>query len=253
MAADIARIVALGASNLTFGFKTVVSTARAAWGPEIQVLAALGHGRSYGAPSRIAFRTLPGVLESGLWRALESVPQVPTRAIVADIGNDIMYGVPAERILAWVAEVLGRLQRMTQDIILTDLPLAGIRRLSPARFLVFRSLLFPCCRLSSGQVLDAAERVNAGLVELSSAYGVKLFHLHPAWYGLDPIHIRPSKWRSAWQKILDVRSAGSASISLLENLKLSFMPPECRWILGKKQFTPQSGVALPLGGRVWLY
>jgi hypothetical protein len=31
------------------------------------------------------------------------------------------------------------------------------------------------------------------------------------------------------------------------------MPPEHRWLLGVEQFTPQSGVALPSGGRVWLY
>ena len=187
MAADVARVIALGASNLTRGFRTVVSAARAAWGPEVQVLAALGHGRSYGAPSRVVFRTLPGILESGLWRTLESLPALPTRALVADVGNDILYGVSAERILAWVEEALSRLQRVTSDIILTDLPLASIRRLSQARFLVFRSILFPFCRLSLGQVLEIAERVNAGLAELSTARGIRLFRLDPAWYGLDPI------------------------------------------------------------------
>jgi hypothetical protein len=60
-------------------------------------------------------------------------------------------------------------------------------------------------------------------------------------------------WRTAWQEILDVRSEDSGSSSLLEVLKLSLMPPERRWILGREQFTPQLGVALPLGGRVWLY
>ncbi len=113
MAADVARVIALGASNLTRGFRTVVSAARAAWGPEVQVLAALGHGRSYGAPSRVVFRTLPGILESGLWRTLESLPALPTRALVADVGNDILYGLSAERILAWVEEALSRLQRVT--------------------------------------------------------------------------------------------------------------------------------------------
>ena len=31
------------------------------------------------------------------------------------------------------------------------------------------------------------------------------------------------------------------------------MPPERRWLFGVEQLTPQSGVALPSGGRVWLY
>ena len=57
---DIDRIIALGASNLTRGFHAIVSAARSAWGSEIQVIAALGHGRSYGASSRVAVRTLPG-------------------------------------------------------------------------------------------------------------------------------------------------------------------------------------------------
>jgi hypothetical protein len=253
MAAEVARVVALGASNLTSGFRTVVSAARAAWGPEIQVLAALGHGRSYGAPSRVVFRALPGILESGLWRALESLADLPTRALVADVGNDILYGVSAERILAWVEETLNRLQRLTTDIILTDLPLASIRRLSQARFLVFRSILYPSCRLSFSQVLGIAERVNAGLVELSTTRGIRLFRLDPAWYGLDPIHIRPALRRSAWSKILDARPAANGSSPWMEALTLRLMPPERRWILGLEQFTPQSGEALRSGGRVWLY
>jgi hypothetical protein len=152
-----------------------------------------------------------------------------------------------------VEEALSRLQRVTPDIILTDLPLASIRGLSQARFLVFRSILFPSCHLSLGQVLKIAECVNAGLAELSIARGIRLFRLDPAWYGLDPIHIRPSLWRSAWQEILDAPSAANGSSSLLEGLTLYLMPPERRWIFGVEQLTPQSGVALPSGGRVWLY
>lgn len=253
VAAEVARVVALGASNLTRGFRAVVSAARAAWGPEVQVLAALGHGRSYGAQSRVIVRTLPGILESGLWRRLESLPELPTRALVADVGNDILYGASAEQILAWVEEALIRLQRVTRDIILTDLPLVSIRRLSQARFLLFRSILFPSCRMSLDQVLEIAECVNAGLVDLSTARGVRLFRLNPAWYGLDPIHVRPSLSRSVWPEILGARVAVSESSSLREGLTICLMPPERRWILGVEQFTPQTGVALPSGGRVWLY
>lgn len=253
MAAGVARVVALGASNLTRGFRTVVAAARATWGPEVQVLAALGHGRSYGAPSRVALRTLPGILESGLWRALESLPRLPTRAVVADVGNDILYGRPPATILEWVEEALSRLQRVTQDIVLTDLPLAGIRRLSRARFRVLRSVLFPACRLSLPRVLEIAERVNAGLAKLSTSRGVRLVRLDPAWYGLDPIHIRPSVFRSAWPQILGARPPDRARGSFIEGVYLALLPPERRWILGLQQFTPQPGVRLPSGGRVWLY
>jgi hypothetical protein len=105
MPVEVGRVVALGASNLTRGFQTVVATARAAWELDVEVVAALGHGRSYGSSSRLVVRTLPGILESGLWRQLEWSPQVPTRALVTDVGNDILYGFSAPQILGWVDEV----------------------------------------------------------------------------------------------------------------------------------------------------
>jgi hypothetical protein len=254
MPPDVGRIIALGASNLTRGFQTVVATARAAWGPGVEVLAALGHGRSYGAPSRLVFRTLPGILDSGLWRELESRPHVPTRGLVTDVGNDILYGFSAEQTLAWVGEALGRLRRVTRDLVVTDLPLASIRRLSRPKFLVFRSILVPSCRLSFAQVLEAAECVNAGLTELSAAHGATFVRLDPAWYAFDPIHIRPSLWRPAWQQILGSQAeADGDGRSRLEGVMLCLMPPERRWVFGLERFTPQSGVALPSGGRVWLY
>ena len=251
---EVARVVALGASNLTRGFQTVISTARAAWGPNVEVVAALGHGRSYGAHSRFVVRTLPGILESGLWRQLESLPAVPTRALVTDIGNDIVYGYSAAQTLAWAAEAVERLQRFTQDIVLTDLPLAGIRQLSEAKFLVCRSIFFPSCRLSLLTVQQTAERVNDGLAALAAARSIRFFRLNPEWYGFDPIHIRPSQWRPAWQQILGSPSAISRNGgSGLEGLRLYFTPPERQWLFGMEQYTTQGGMTLPSGARLWLY
>jgi hypothetical protein len=254
VAGDIERVITLGASNLTRGFHTVVSTARAVWGPRVQVLAAFGHGRSYGTHSRVLVRTLPGILDSGLWRDLDALPPVPTRALVTDVGNDILYGFPSEQVVAWAEAAVDRLERTTRDITLTDLPLASVRRLSSTRFLVFRSILFPSCRMSLAQAVDAAEHVNAGLEELSAAHCLRFFRLKPEWYGLDPIHIRPSLWRTAWQEILGCEPAAvTGRDSRLEGLRLYLMPPERRWLFGIEQRTPQTGRALVSGGKVWLY
>lgn len=250
---DVARVIALGASNLTRGFQTVVSTARAAWGPDVEVVAALGHGRSYGSHSRVVIRTLPGILESGIWRQLESRSAVPTRALVTDVGNDIMYGFSAEQTLAWAAEAVERLEKFTQDIVLTDLPLAGIRRLSPAKFLAVRSVLFPRCRLSHREIVQAAEHVNDGLEALATARNIQFFRLNPDWYGFDPIHIRPSRWRPAWQEILGSPSGARPIGGRLERLRLYFTPPERQWLFGIEQFRPQAGLKGSAGARVWLY
>jgi hypothetical protein len=252
--ADIGRVVALGASNLTLGFPAVVSSARAAWGPQVEVLAALGHGRSYGAHSRVAFRRLPSALESGLWPVLESRPQVATRGLVTDVGNDILYGFSAEQTLEWVEEAVRRLSRVTRDVVVTDLPLDGIRRLSNVRFLAFRSVLVPSCRLSLTQVLDRTERVSEGLAALAAAGGSRLVRPDPKWYGFDPVHFRRSSLRAAWRQILGVPPATLADgISRMEAIRLRLLPPERRWLFGVEQFTPQQGVRLRSGGRVWIY
>lgn len=250
----MARIVALGASNLTRGFRTIVSTARSVWGPEVEILAALGHGRSYGAPSQFLFRTLPGILKSGLWAELERRPPMMTRALVTDVGNDILYCFSIERILGWVEEVLRRLARVTEDVVLTGLPLASVYRLSHIKFLAFRSLLVPSCRLTLAEVIERTERVNEGLVGLSQTHGAKFVQLPSAWYGFDPIHVRPSYWRTAWQEILGERVLRPRETrSVVEAVRLYLMRPERRSFFGVEQVTPQSGVVLRSGGQVWLY
>jgi hypothetical protein len=253
-AAEIKTVVTLGASNLTRGFHTVVTTSRAVWGEHVEVLAALGHGRSYGVPSRFIVRTLPGILESGLWRHLESHPTGLTRALVTDVGNDILYGFTADQVLAWVEEAVDRLGRVTRDITLTDLPLASIRRLSAAKFLVFRSILVPSCRLSLARIIETAECVNTGLAALAAARGLRFSRLNPDWYGVDPIHIRPSHWRSAWQEILGVGSGDAIDRGPRgEGLRLYLRPAERQWVCGVERFTPQPGAALAAGVRVSLF
>jgi hypothetical protein len=72
--------------------------------------------------------------------------------------------------------------------------------------------------------------------------------------GFDPIHIRPSLWKTAWQEMLQVRPVeNKESGGALEGLKLYLRAPESRRLFGIEQFTPQPGVMLPKGGRIWLY
>lgn len=253
--AEVARVVAVGASNLTRGFQTVVATAREVWGADIEVLAALGHGRSYASSSTFLVRTLPGILHSGLWRELESRPSIPTRALITDVGNDIMFGSPPAQIVSWVDECAARLQRHGQDIVVTSLPPASGSGLPPGMFLLFRSLFFPWCRMSFEQTMDAARQVDAGLEALTVARGIRFCRLKPEWYGVDPIHIRPGMWRLAWQEILGGGGIGrpAGRGAAWEALRLYGLMPERVSVLGVERRTPQRGVALHAGGRVWLY
>jgi hypothetical protein len=248
-----ARIVALGASNLIRGFPTVVATARAAWGRDIEVLAALGHGRSYGGRSTILIRTLPGILQCGLWAKLDDMPAAATRALVTDVGNDLMFGHSPLTILGWVEECIDRLQKHTGDIVLTDLPMASIRTIPPWKYLLFRTMFFPWSRLKLRSVLDNAELLQDGLLTLAERRGVRIFFLRPEWYGFDPIHIRPWLWREAWGEILLGDRESFARASRAEAWRLRLHPPERLWWLGIERVRKTSGLQLKSGGCVWLY
>ncbi|MCZ6542107.1 MAG: hypothetical protein O6768_00410, partial [Planctomycetota bacterium] len=86
------RVVLLGASNLTRGISRAVGIAQAILGTPLEVLIAMGHGRSYGQRSRVLGRSLPGIVDCGLWDALLHGSGRPTYALLTDIGNDVMYG-----------------------------------------------------------------------------------------------------------------------------------------------------------------
>ena len=248
------RVVALGASNLTRGFHTVVAASRQLWGRDVEVIAALGHGRSYGSESRVLARTIPGILQSGLWPQLAELPDVPTRVLLTDVGNDILYGFPAPQILAWVEETVDRLERFSNDVVVTGLPLVALQNISAAKFLFFRSLLFPRCRLSFAEVAESANTLNEGLAALARARGARFVPLRAEWYGTDPIHIRPSRWQRAWLEILCGEARpGIDRMPFLEGWRLYAMRPERQQIFGFESGAPQRGVALKAGGRIWLY
>ena len=84
----------LGASNLRLVLPVLIDDLRRAAGGPVEVLAACGHGRSYGRRSRLLFiRHLPGITRCGLWAALERRPPLPTIALLTDVGNDLVSGV----------------------------------------------------------------------------------------------------------------------------------------------------------------
>jgi hypothetical protein len=251
----IGRIVAVGASNLTRGFHAIVATARSVWGPDVEVIAALGHGRSYGGPSTFLVRGLPGILQSGLWRDIESRPPARTRALVTDVGNDVMYGYPPAQILEWVDECIARLQHVTPDVVVTGLPQAAVAGLPRRRYLFFRSVFFPRCRLTFDQAMNAAAEVDAGLQTIAASRGAAFLRMKQEWYGIDPIHIRPGMWTAAWQEILCGERPAFAYRpgTRREAVRLYCLLPEQASFLGRTRRTPQRGVNLRAGGRVWLY
>jgi hypothetical protein len=252
------RVVLLGASNLTRGISTVVETAQGILGSPLEVLAALGHGRSYGMTSRVLGRELPGISRCGLWNALAARPPAPTAALVTDIGNDLLYGASVGSILGWIAESLDRLAQLEARTIVTLLPLESVAAISEWRFLVVRTCSFPKCRARRDELLSRAKELNAGLAELARARHIPTVELRGAWYGFDPIHIRLRFWKEAWREILAVWSDAPATAplargSLTRWLYLRSRAPEARRAFGIARRAPQPSGRLRDGTTIALY
>lgn len=199
------RVVLLGASNLKIGFPQALSRLRSGAAGPIEVLAALGHGRSYGSWSRLAWvRSLPGIVQCALWDELERRPDLPTLALLTDVGNDILYGFPVPTIADWVEVCLERLVRRQSEIIVALLPLAALEKTSPFRYHFIRQILFPGRRAAPwSAVLESARELNERLRKLAADHGAELVEPSPSWYGIDPIHVRRSRRTEAWSRIFE--------------------------------------------------
>jgi hypothetical protein len=226
------RVVLLGASNLTRGISTAVETARLHWGRPLDVLAALGHGRSYGLASRVLGRTLPSIVECGLWPVLAARPPAPTAALVTDVGNDLFYGAAVERIVEWVERCLDHLAACRARTIVARLPLCNLGRVRPWQFELLRAVLFPSYRGSLGELARRAVDLDERLGRLAQQRGCVLVEPCVEWYGFDPIHVKLRHWPAAWRAMLAAWSSeaqGPARGSLIRGLYLrSCMPAERR-------------------------
>lgn len=205
------RVVLLGASNLATSFSTVVETVRLLTGQPVKIMAAMGHGRSFGQDSTVLGRKIPGIFPCSLWQDLNCRPPFPTSALLTDIGNDLLYGVPVERLLEWVAGCLDHLAAVRATTIMTRIPIGSLDGLSEARFRFFRTLLFPKNHMTLSEVKAAAHALDQQLALLAAHRKISVIPVSNAWYGFDPIHLKPSARRIAWPAILSAWDAPSAS------------------------------------------
>ena len=90
----------------------------------------------------------------------------------------------------------------------------------------------PSCRLTLSETQRRSEQVAEGLAEMAGRRSLRLVRLRPEWYGLDPIHFRPSARAAAWREIAgcpEPPAAGPATgrrAVRAEALRLYLAPPE---------------------------
>ena len=253
-------IVAIGASNLSRGLPRLVAAARARGGPA-DVLVAAGHGRSYGANSRVAWRRLPSILKSGLWQALQRIEPAasarPVCAVVTDIGNDLLYGFSVDQTAGWVRECVARLADRGARVAVTALPLASVARAGPLRYRLLKTVYVPGCPLSLEQLRSAAGRLDEAVREIAAEHDATLIEQPGDWYGFDSIHVRRGRLDELWNAVADAWGLSEPPrpprAGLVEWSRIGRRAAEVRSLAGVMRFTPQPVVHWPDGGTLSLY
>jgi hypothetical protein len=218
----------------------------------LELLAALGHGRSYGLTSRVLIRELPAIGDCGLWDVLQRGTSRPTSALITDIGNDLFYGATVNEILAWVTSAIDRLVARDARIVMTLLPLDVADTISPWRFRLMRGMMFRNCTRELGELKAMGVELNERLRKLADRGGIHVVAQRAQWYGFDPIHIRMRQWPLAWREILrawqtDPQKNFSPDSSPRRWFYLRSLPPLERTIFGRVRRATQPAGRLPDG------
>ncbi|MCH2201891.1 MAG: hypothetical protein MK102_07965 [Fuerstiella sp.] len=208
-------------------------------------MTAHGMGRSYLGPSCFGWRRLPGILDSDLWPVLTRCRQ-PTAALITDLGNDLVYGHSAKVVTQAAADAVGRLRDLNSDcrIVVTRPPLESVQGLTLPRYRFFRSVLFPMCRQSLSQIVDATYELDAGIQGL---HGVAVTVQPAHWFGMDPIHIRRRFRNCAYSSFLESWPNETAAGLCTGRVPDRRPKPAVRWVFNRKIVCEQPSVITSRG------
>ena len=250
------RFVVLGASNVSRGLSRLTAVVRARAPGPVELFVAAGHGRGYGVNTRVAWRRLPAILSSGLWRALDRERVARPAALVTDVGNELLYGLGVTAVATAVRDAVQRLCDRGGRVAITGLPLASIAGVGPVRYRLMRTVYVPGCRLPLAAIKDAALWLDDELRTIAAATGSVILDQPAAWYGFDAIHVRRSRLSELWQRVGDAWGLPPARhrprAELVDWAALAAQPAEVRSLAGRMLLTRQPGL-VRAGLRVWMY
>jgi hypothetical protein len=234
------RVVVLGASNVTRSITSIYQTLTDQFAAPIELLAAFGHGRSYGLETSVLGRRLPSILDCGLWPTLAERGHRPTKVLLTDIGNDLIYNQSVETLFSWVCQCLDRLTQVDNELIVTQLPVANFENITPRTFKMMKMIFFPSCELELHEIMDRAGKFSKLFEKEIQSRSIRVVRPQATWYGWDPIHVRRRDWPEVWSQYLDFTSdpshdEASGRLSLWQKLRMKFFAPEYRVLLGMKQ------------------
>ena len=257
-------VALLGASNLTFALPSVLRHLLARLeGRNVRFFVAHGPGRSYGLDAGALGVRFCGLSRCSLVSALEhtrySSGGCHVRALLTDIGNDIMYGVSDEALLGWITSTVDRLTQLDADVAITSLPVKGLREMASWRYQLFSRIFFPNRSVPQELVVARMQRLQQALRGMANPR-VKLLPIKQQWYMPDRFHIRSCKARQAFgewlDRLLDV--PGQTVLPTSDPLKVSRLSlylhsPARLPILGRPYRSNPQGLLLSPNAELYMF
>ena len=196
--------VLLGASNLARGYSALVNCLIDCLHPHpVEVLHAMGPGRGYFAQGGVFNVSYSPIVASGILDAARKrQPNISkTLALITDIGNDIMYNVPADKIIACLRSIIQELDAMGADVFVNPIPMVLEKDVSERQFRMLRRVFYPHSPVAYFGAADAVREINKFLQE---AAGGRI-HLLPSvkdYCGVDKIHYSVFHSHKAWLEVM---------------------------------------------------
>jgi hypothetical protein len=193
----------MGASNLARGYSALANCLVRSLAPNpVEILHAMGPGRGYSAEGGIFNIRYPSIGSSGILKSASAQREKYHRviALITDIGNDIMYGVPVSEIIACLRDLLEKLAAIDADVFVHPIPLDFSKDVSKRQFRLLRSVFYPNSQVDYSKAKDAVCAVNEFLREQAGGR----VHLLPSakdFMGVDKIHYSVFRSHKAWSLV----------------------------------------------------
>lgn len=198
-------IILLGASNLSRGYYSLTRCIKRNLEPRpVSFLSALGPGRAYCAFGGVMTAVYPPIGSSQIFSGAKGQPQTASRkiALITDLGNDIMYGIPPGKIIAEIKNILQRLEDMDADALITPIPSTLVSQLTPSAFRFLKAVFFPRSKVERLEVIAAVQKINQAMEEGLGCRVTVISGLEN-FMGWDKIHYGLCHFGVVWSRIAE--------------------------------------------------
>ena len=197
----------MGASNLARGYSMLTQHLSECLGKnKTEFLNALGPGRGFCARGGIFNITYSPIKDCRIIESAEkkSKEALLTVALITDIGNDLMYGVSADTLIASLDLMIDEILKWDAEIFLTPIHINPKKDISPTIFFVLRFLLYPSSKVNYDELDLFVLKINDYLEEkVQRNEKMHLIIGLEAFAGLDRIHYSLFKTHAAWSTIAE--------------------------------------------------